>query len=270
MTDPTQPVERPADPPPKPADQPEVLAALLAVSGRVEAAARLAPVTGRPVLQAIADAAVAILDAEAASIAVHELANDRLVFVVAAGPHGEGVVGLAIDATSGIAGYALTTGQALAVADVEADARFDRDAAARTGYVPRSILAVPLSDDEGTLGVMEVLDRRTGRGFDLRDLDVATALARPASAALRSGDLGREASALLRGTLADLLGDDLPAGEIDALVTAVAERLDGDADSARWRLADRLARLRDADPEAMDLAVDWLDALLRHERDRRR
>jgi GAF domain-containing protein len=153
---------------------------------------------------------------------------------------------------------------------VDSDARFDRDAAARTGYVPRSILAVPLTDDEGTLGVMEVLDRRTGRGFDLRDLDVATALARPASAALRAGDLGRDATALLRGALSDLLGDEVPAGDIDPLVTAVAERLDGEADGARWRLADRLARLRDADPEAMDLAVAWLDALLRHERNRRR
>jgi GAF domain-containing protein len=266
MTDPTQP--SPADD--EPDGPPDVFAVLLAVAGRAEAAARLAPVAGRPVLQAIADAAVAVLDAEAASIAVHDPTGDRLVFVVAAGPHGDGVVGLSIDATAGIAGYALTTGQALAVADVDSDARFDRDAAARTGYVPRSIMAVPLTDDEGTLGVMEVLDRRTGRGFDLRDLDVAMALARPASAALRAGDLGRDATALLRGALSDLLGDEVPAGDIDPLVTAVAERLDGEADGARWRLADRLARLRDADPEAMDLAVAWLDALLRHERDRRR
>lgn len=244
--------------------------ALLAVAARLATATRLAPVAGRPVLQAIADAAVTLLDAEAASIAVHDAATDQLVFVVAAGPHGEGVVGLSIDATSGIAGYALSTGQALAVADVDADARFDRDAAARTGYVPRSILAVPLTDDEGTLGVMEVLDRRTGRGFDLRDLDIAAALARPATATLRAGDLGRDASALLRGALADLVGEAAPSRDIEALVTAVAERLDDEAEGARWRLADRLARLRDADPEAMDLAVDWLDALLRHERDRRR
>jgi putative methionine-R-sulfoxide reductase with GAF domain len=258
-------------PPPDPSiAQSAVFAALLAVAGRLEAATRLTPVAGRPVLQAIADAAVAVLAAEAASIAVHDPTSDRLVFVVAAGPHGDGVVGLAIDASSGIAGYALTTGQALAVADVDADARFDRDAAARTGYLPRSILAVPLNDDEGTLGVMEVLDRRTGRGFDLRDLDVATALARPASAALRAGDPGRDASALLRGALAALLGDTVPGGDIDALVTAVAEGLDDEADGARWRLADRLARLREADPETMDLAVAWLDALLRHERDRRR
>jgi hypothetical protein len=29
-----------------------------------------------------------------------------------------------------------------------------------------------------------------------------------------------------------------------------------------WRLADRIGRLRDADPDDLDLAVAWLDALL--------
>lgn len=249
---------------------PDVVEATLAVAARLAAAARLAPVAGRPVLTAVAEAAVAILDAEAASIAVHDVAADRLRFVVAAGPHGDGVVGLTIDAASGIAGYALSTGQALAVADVQADARFDAAAASRTGYVPRSILAVPLSDDEGTLGVLEVLDRRTGRGFDLRDLDVAVALARPATAALRAGDVERDGASLLRAALADLVGPEASAGDVEAVVTAAAGRLDEGTDGARWQLADRLVRLRDADPDALELAVAWLDALLAHGRTRRR
>lgn len=249
---------------------PDVLTATLAVAARLSVVARLEPVVGRPILAAIAEAAVAVLDAEAASIAVHDTATDRLVFVVAAGPHGDGVVGLAIDAAAGIAGYALTTGQALAVADVQADARFDAATASRTGYVPRSILAVPLSDEEGTVGVMEVLDRRSGRGFDLRDLDLAVALARPATAAVRAGDAQRDGTALLRAALAGVVGSEVAARDVDAAVTAIAERLDDGDDGARWRLADRLARLRDADPEALDLAVAWLDALLLHDRARRR
>ena len=35
-------------------------------------------------------------------------------------------------------------------------------------------------------------------------------------------------------------------------------------DDPTWRLVDRIAALRDVDPESIDLAVDWLDALLRH------
>lgn len=240
------------------------LAALVAVAERLAVAPRLEPATGRPVLQAVADAAAAILDAEAASIAVHDANAGRLTFVVAAGPHGTGVVGLSIDAAAGIAGYALTTGQALAVADVASDARFDRETAARTGYVPRSLLAVPLADEDGTVGVLEVLDRRGGRGFDLRDLDTAIALARPATAALRSGDLERDGVALLRSVLEAIGGGELDAARVDSLVGIAVERLDAASDGARWRLADRIARLRSADPGSLELAIEWLDALIRH------
>lgn len=246
------------------------VAALVAIAGRLVAAPRLTSVAGRPVLQAIAHAAVAVLDAQAASIAVHDPVAGSLTFVVAAGPQGRGVVGLSMDEAAGIAGYALTTGQALAVADVASDARFDRDAASRTGYVPRSILAVPLSDDEGTVGVMEVLDRRGDRGFDLRDLDVAIALARPATAAVRAGDLERDGAALLRTVLGEVGGTSLDAADLDALVSTATNDLDAASDGARWRLADRLARLRATDPGSLELAIDWLDALIRHGRDRHR
>jgi hypothetical protein len=39
-------------------------------------------------------------------------------------------------------------------------------------------------------------------------------------------------------------------------------------DDPTWALADRIARLRDTDPDAIDLAIGWLDVLLRHRPDR--
>lgn len=246
------------------------MAALVEVAERLISAPELTPVTGSPVLTAVAEAAAAILDAEAASIALFDPAAERLTFVAAGGPHGAGVIGLSIDATSGLAGYALTTGQALAVADVAADARFDRATAESTGFVPRSILAVPLTDEDGTVGVLEVLDRRGGRSFDLRDIDTALALARPATAAVRAGELEHDGITLLRSVLAGVGGDGLDAATLDELVASASARLDAAGDGARWRLADRIARLRDADPESLELAIDWLDALIRHDRGRRR
>jgi hypothetical protein len=50
---------------------------------------------------------------------------------------------------------------------------------------------------------------------------------------------------------------------IDALVSDATQSLSTDPDDPTWRLADRIARLRDVDPDAVELAVDWLDALLR-------
>ena len=124
------------------------LETLAAVAVRVMAAERLATPAAEPALLAIADAAAAALHVTAASIALHDASLDRLVFRAAAGPQGEGVIGVAIAPHEGIAGYVFSTGQPLAIADVVADPRFERETAERTGYVPRSLLAVPLVDGE--------------------------------------------------------------------------------------------------------------------------
>ncbi len=173
---------------------------------------------------------------------------------------------MAIDAAAGIAGYAFSTGQPLAVADVTADPRFDRSIAEATGYVPSSLLAVPLLDERGTVGVLEALDRQGGT-FTLHDLDVATALAGVATRAVRDGRRRHDAAALLTAALTELLASDDDAtpdpGAIEAVVSRVTSGL-ADDDDPTWLLADRIARLRDADPDAMRLAIDWLDALIRH------
>jgi GAF domain-containing protein len=249
------------------------LAALVAVARRLDAVARLAPSTQEPLLAAVAQTAATVLDAQAASIAVHDPERDRLVFVAAAGPSAGDVVGLEIDVAAGIAGYAFSTGQPLAISDVAADPRFDRTVADATGYLPGSILATPLTDDAGTVGVLEVLDRRGG-SFTLRDLDIAAALAREATLVVRRARLERDASTLLRTALSGLVTADAAAPDgmaanglddaaIDALVAAATADLPVDPEDPTWRLADRIARMREVDPESVALAADWLDALLR-------
>jgi hypothetical protein len=174
---------------------------------------------------------------------------------------------MAIDAAAGIAGYAFSTGQPLAVADVTADPRFERSVAEATGYIPSSLLAVPLLDERGTIGVLEALDRHGGT-FTLRDLDVASALAGVATLAVRQGQRRRDATAVLAGSLSDLVAgagatEPPDVESIDALVSRVTSGL-ADDDDPTWLLADRIARLRDADPDSMRLAIDWLDALIRY------
>jgi GAF domain-containing protein len=59
------------------------------------------------------------------------------------------------------------SGQPIAVRDVETDARFARDVAESTHYVPTSILAAPLFDEEGeAAGVLSVLDPRVDQSAD--------------------------------------------------------------------------------------------------------
>jgi GAF domain-containing protein len=248
----------------------DALGALVAVAVRLSAAERLAPSTAEAALRSIADAGAAALHVAAASIALYDPTTGSLVFRAAAGPQGQGVIGLSIAPHEGIAGYVFSTGQPLAVADVSQDARFERGTAEQTGYVPRSLLAVPLVDAEGIIGVMEWLDRADGQPFDLADMDIATRVAMAATATARATHLEVEAGRLLRDALASLAraeGPDRSATDtVDGLVSAVAQELAGS--DPLWRLADRIGHLRDADPDDVDLAVAWLDALLARNRRR--
>jgi GAF domain-containing protein len=237
---------------------------LAAIAARLVAADRLTPATAEELLTSLAGVAVATLESQAASIALVDPATDRLVFRAAAGPATGDIVGVTLEPGVGIAGYAFTTGQPLAVADVTTDPRFERAVAEATGYVPSSLLAVPIFDAAGPIGVLEALDARNGT-FSLHDIDLASAIAEAVAAAVGGGRLARDAGSVLQASLRELAGsaaDDAAAG-VDAIVRRAIGNVPGD-DDPTWRLADRIASLRDADPESMELAIDWLDALLRH------
>ena len=255
-------------------DEPAALIATLhAVALRVEAARRLVPPAGTAVLRSIVDATALLFGAEAASIALHDPATDRLEFMVAAGEQGESVVGLAIGTSEGVAGYVFSTGQPLALSDVAHDARFGRLTAERTGYVPRSLIALPLIDDEGILGVLEVLDKRGDAGFDLHDVELATVFARQATVAIRSSRIERDTANLLRAVL--LAADHAASAEpvdgpddglddtLDAIIAAEVASLDAAGDDPLWALADQIALLRTADPGQLELVRDLLAVLVR-------
>lgn len=247
-----------------------LLSSLRAIAIRVEAARRLSTPAGTAILRSIVDATVLLFDAEAASIALHDAATDRLVFTVAAGEQGQGVVGLSIGPAEGVAGYVFSSGQPLALADVARDTRFERATAERTGYVPRTLVAVPLIDDEGVLGVLEVLDKRGDGSFDLRDIELASAFARQAAVAIRSSRLERDTATLLATVLASVGAgpdDGATAGstagpDIEAVVSAAVADLDGEEAEPLWALADQVARIRALDPAQLDLVRELLAVLV--------
>lgn len=81
------------------------------------------------------------------------------------------------------AGWVVASGQPIAVHDVRTDPRFTLDVAKSTGYVPRSILAAPVSTSGEAIGVMEVLDRTESAGRD--DMGLLSLLTRQAGLALQ-------------------------------------------------------------------------------------
>ena len=239
------------------------LAALVAAARRSAVGRRLSGDVETRLLQSIVDATVRLFDAEAASIALFEQDPDRLEFRVAAGEQGAGAVGLSVPPTQGIAGFVYSTGQALALSDVANDPRFNRDAAEQTGYVPRSIAAAPLLDEHGTVGVLQVLDKRGSPTFSLQDMELLAVFAGQATVALAAARVQRDTERLLRAVLSQI-NPDLGADAADALVSAATRNLDVDDESPFWRLVDQVARLRSLTDRETALVTDILEVVAAH------
>jgi GAF domain-containing protein len=247
-----------------PVPAPELVRDLLAAVGQRAAIARhLSGDAETSLLQSVVDAAAVLFDSEAASIALFELDPPRLEYRVAAGAQGAGVVGLSVAPTQGIAGYVFSTGQPIALSDVRSDPRFDQGAAQRTGYVPRSIAAVPLVDESATVGVLQVLDKRSTPTFTLRDMELLAVFARQAAAAIEASKVQRDTTRLLRATLLRAAGDGLTADQVDHLVASATAGLDTDEDDRLWELVELLAGFRGLGERELTLVIDILRVVAR-------
>ena len=124
--------------------------------------ATLEDVLGRSV-----QATRALFAAAACSVALVDEEGDTLTYVVADGAGAAEIVGVTIPVGRGIGGWAAMSGQPIAVRDVQSDARFARDVAESTNYVPSAILAAPLMTPEGeVIGVTSVLDASVDEASD--------------------------------------------------------------------------------------------------------
>ncbi len=153
----------------------------------------------RALLQATVEVARAIFGSKAASVFLLDEEADELVFEAVAG-EGEGeLIGMRFPADTGIAGWVLTTRQPLIVDDLSSDTRWSRTAAESTGYVPKSMMAVPLLVDERALGVLNVLDRPEDTRVRLAEVDLLGLFANQAAIALDLLQRARRAHAALAG-----------------------------------------------------------------------
>jgi GAF domain-containing protein len=186
-------------------------------------------------LRSIVEVARAIFGAQGSSIFLLDEESDELVFAAVAGEQDQVLVGQRFPSSTGIAGWVASTQTPLVLEDVQADPRFARDIAERSGYVPNGIMAVPLLDDERVLGVLQVLDRPTDSRFSLQEMELLGLFAAQAAIALsllatarsaRAAIAGDERAALvakLAGTVDGLDGEQRAAA--DVLLRSLAELL---------------------------------------------
>ena len=236
------------------------LTAIVASARRSAIARRVQGDVETRLLQSIVETTARLFDAEASSIALFETDPDRLEFRVAAGAKGAGAIGLSVAPTEGIVGYVFSTGQPLALSDVASDPRFNRGAAERTGYVPRSIAAVPLLDEHGAQGVLQVLDKRGAATFSLADMELLAVFADQATVAIGAARVQRDTGRLLRSVLGEL-APEASAADADALVSAVTRQLDADDDVPFWRIVEQVAALRQLTDREANLVADILEVV---------
>lgn len=142
----------------------------------------------RRLLQAIVRTAAGVFDAAASSLALVVPGSGDLVYQAAWGAGADEIIGVRLEAGTGIAGGVAHGGRPAAVPDCRSDPRFAAGVAARTGHVPYTMLAVPLPSHGTTIGVLSILDRRDGTAYTVNDIPRAELLAELAVAAIETED----------------------------------------------------------------------------------
>jgi len=129
------------------------------------------------------------LRASASSVLLVDQDKRELYFRVTEGRAGKALRQVRLSLDSGIAGWVARHGKPSITNDVTRDTRFNKEIDEATGFVTRSILAVPLVSERKVVGVLEVLNKVDGSGFNVNDLAVLMALASTAAIAISNARL---------------------------------------------------------------------------------
>lgn len=141
-----------------------------------------------PLLQNILENAVGILNCEAGSLLLVDDQTDELVFRVTVGPVAGNLIGKRLAPGTGIVGRAVDTRMPVIENEEQTANRF-KGVDQQTGFVSRSLLAVPLQAQDRVIGVVEVINRRDGLPFVQNDQTLLTAFAGQAAVAIENARL---------------------------------------------------------------------------------
>jgi len=144
------------------------------------------------VLQAVVKTAAGVFDAAATSLALRRV-DGGLDYQAAWGAGADEVVGMRLRPGQGIAGRVLSTAVGEVVQDCRNDPDFAAATARKTGYVPYTMIVVPLVAEGASVGVLTVLDKRDGSFYDVADLARAALFAELALASINAEPASRAA-----------------------------------------------------------------------------
>ncbi|HNN12416.1 MAG TPA: GAF domain-containing protein [Anaerolineales bacterium] len=142
-----------------------------------------------PLLQNILENAVGILNCEAGSLFLVDEQTDELVFQVTVGPVATNLIGKRLAPGTGIVGRAVQTRSAVIENEDQNSASRFKGIDQQTGFVSRSLMAVPLQAKDRVIGVIEVINRRDGLPFVQNDQTLLNAFAGQAAVAIENARL---------------------------------------------------------------------------------
>lgn len=136
-------------------------------------------------LQHIVEAAQELTDSEAASLLLFDPQTEHLYFEAATGPIDDAFSSTSVPVEDSIAGWIFTQQKPLLLNDAGQDSRLFQDVDYLASFKTTSILGAPLLTKEKTLGVLEVVNKRTG-SFQEDDLRMLQSLASQAAIAIEN------------------------------------------------------------------------------------
>jgi len=142
-----------------------------------------------------------LIDAEAASVLLMDDELGQLYFAAATGVKKEEMKRIYLKKGEGIAGWVADHGEILLIPDVSKDERFSSKADKSSGFQTKSIVAVPLKNENRLIGVAEALNKKGGGEFSQADAQLLVTLAAYGAMAIQKAQLYRDVNELFMATL---------------------------------------------------------------------
>jgi len=165
------------------------------------------PVTHSRLLEMIVETGARVIGARAGALFLLDEDRNELSFEVAIGAKAEAVKKFRVPVGHGIAGLVAASGQAIAIADAGSDPRLASDVADSVGYVPQTLLCVPLFYGNRIIGALELLDKEGGRTFSASDIEALALFANQAAVALQLSRTYQDIARLVRGSAGEPGGE---------------------------------------------------------------
>jgi len=196
-----------------------------------------------------------------ASVLIRDDVQGNLRFLIAIGEVADQLSDVLIPAGKGIAGFVLSSGQPMAVADAVGEETFYAEVDKQTGYTTQTILATPLRYDGDVVGVLEYINRRGEPPFEPftpDEMDRAAIYADSIASLVNAYNAAKLVRQLSDKVIASDAGTDLD--EIREWLNSIRESGDH---HERMELAVLLREVAERGEAERRLCRELLDAILR-------